>query len=249
MFEKGLVSVSFRDKTPTEICRAAVDAGLFRIEWGSDVHAPVNNTTKLHEIAELQAEFGIVCSSYGSYFRLGESDICELGSYITAAKTLGTNILRLWCGNRSSDKYTPTEREALFAECRAAAKIAEDAGVKLCMECHRNSFTETSDGMLELMHAVNSPAFLMYWQPNQFRTIDENIAYAKAAAPFTVNIHVFNWHGDDRLPLSGAVDCWQKYLKCFDGRQDLLLEFMPHGTVDELADEAVTLDKIVNGVI
>lgn len=249
MFEKGLVSVSFRDKNPREICRAAVDAELYRIEWGSDVHAPADDIAKIREIAALQNEFGISCSSYGSYFRLGESDIRELEDHITAAKMLGTNTLRLWCGNRSSDKYSPTERSALFDECRAAARIAENAGVVLCMECHRNSFTETSDGMLALMEAVNSPAFLMYWQPNQFRNLEENIAYAKAAAPYTVNIHVFNWHGDERLPLAGATECWRKYLKCFDGNQNLLLEFMPHGDISELASEAAALDKIVNGVI
>ena len=40
MYQIGLVSVSFRGLSPEEIIRIAKDAGLSRIEWGSDVHAP-----------------------------------------------------------------------------------------------------------------------------------------------------------------------------------------------------------------
>ena len=46
MFRTGLVSVSFRDKTPPEIIKAAAGAGLSCIEWGSDVHAPFSDTVQ-----------------------------------------------------------------------------------------------------------------------------------------------------------------------------------------------------------
>ena len=62
-----------------------------------------------------------------------------------------------------------------MAQCREAAKIAEAEGVTLCLECHRNSYTETKEGALDVMQTVDSPAFRMYWQPNQYRTIEENI--------------------------------------------------------------------------
>ena len=39
-YDLGLVSVTFRDKTPREILVAMKEAGLKVIEWGSDVHAP-----------------------------------------------------------------------------------------------------------------------------------------------------------------------------------------------------------------
>lgn len=244
MFRQGLVSVSFRANTPEEICSAASDAGLYLIEWGSDVHARADDTPRLAEIAKLQASHGIACSSYGSYFRLGSDSIDALKSCIDAAHILGTNIIRVWCGDRSSDKYTQHERDALLSDCISAAELAKAEGVKLCTECHRNSFTETKDGLLDLMKCVNSPSFLTYWQPNQFRSTSENLEYARLAAPYTVNIHVFNWHGDDRLPLEGAIDVWRDYLACFDGSQDLLLEFMPSGTLAELVREATALRKI-----
>lgn len=244
MFTNGLVSVSFRANTPEEICRAASNAGLYLIEWGSDVHARVDDKPRLAEIAALQSSHGIACSSYGSYFRLGTDSIDALKGYIDAAHILGTNVIRVWCGDRSCDKYNERERDALISDCIAAAEIAKVEGVTLCTECHQNSFTETKDGLLDLTGSVNSPSFLTYWQPNQFRSVEENLEYAKIAAPYTVKIHVFNWKGADHLPLEGAIETWQSYLACFDGSQDLLLEFMPHGTLAELPREADALRTI-----
>ena len=71
----GVVSVSFRDKSEEEILSAARAAGLSFIEWGSDVHAPCNDIEKLKRISELQGAYGISCSSYGTYFRLGVTPV------------------------------------------------------------------------------------------------------------------------------------------------------------------------------
>ena len=151
-FDLGLCSVSFRNHTPEEILRAMQVAELSVIEWGSDVHCPPE---KAEALAELQRQFGIRCSSYGTYFRLGVTPICELEQYIRAAKTLGTDILRLWCGNKNSEDYTEGEKEELFLACKAAAKLAEAEGVILCMECHGKTYTNAKEAALELMQAVD----------------------------------------------------------------------------------------------
>lgn len=243
-YKCGLVSVSFRENTPKQILSAAKEAGLSFIEWGSDVHAPKDDEKKLREIAELQKSYGIVCCSYGTYFRLGITPMCELDGYINAARILGTDILRLWCGDKAPQKYTDEERAFLFGECIKAAKTAEKSGVKLCMECHGGTYTETMDGALELMQAVNSSSFRMYWQPNQYRTEEENLRYAEALADRTEHIHVFNWLGKTRLPLKDAIDIWKKYLGKFQGEKTLLLEFMPDDDILSLPGEADALRKI-----
>lgn len=246
MYKLGLVSISFRKHSPEEIILAAKNAGLECIEWGSDVHAPYDDTEKLNKIVALQNEHGIYCSSYGTYFRLGVSETEELPKYITAAKTLGTDILRLWCGNKGSAEYTTKEKELLFTECRKAAEIAETQSVTLCMECHNHTFTDELIATLELMNAVNSPAFKMYWQPNQFKTIEYNMNYAERISEYTRHIHVFNWSGDERYPLEESIDLWQKYLDSFKGERALLLEFMPDDDINSLSREAEALRKIAN---
>jgi len=240
-FNFGLCSVSFRKNTPEEILLGMKAAELSVIEWGSDVHCPPE---KAEEIAELQKQYGIRCCSYGTYFRLGVMPACELEQYIKAAKTLGADVLRLWCGDKNSQDYTEREKEELFIACKAAAEIAEAEDVTFCMECHNKTYTNAKDSALELMNQVASPHFRMYWQPNQHRSEEENIAYAKAIAPYTVNIHIFNWKGKEKYPLGEARGIWREYLSCFDGGRNLLLEFMPDGKLETLTREAKTMKEI-----
>lgn len=243
MAKLGLVSISFRNHSPREVLAAAKAAGLSCIEWGSDVHAPVD---KAAEIAALTKEYGMECCSYGTYFRLGVTPMEELAGYLKAAKTLGTDIVRLWCGNKDSEKHTLEEKEALFAQCRQAAQLAQKHGVILCLECHRNTYTNCQAGAEEVLAAVNSPHFCMYWQPNHYISEEANIAYANAISYCVKVIHVFNWKEQTKSPLKEAVSQWQRYLGCFDAKLPLLLEFMPDNCLDSLGAEADALREIVN---
>ena len=249
MYQLGLVSISFRQETPETLIKAVKAAGLSCIEWGSDVHAPWNEEEKLQNIVRLQKESGICCSSYGTYFRLGKDDPAEFPGYIRAAKLLGTDVLRLWCGVKGFKEYTPEELEALYADCRKVAAMAEAEGVTLCMECHNGTVTDWKEGALTLMQAVDSPAFQMYWQPNQLRTVEENLAYVSLLAPWTKHIHVFNWNCPnggpvEKYPLAQAEETWKEYLAQIPGDRALLLEFMPDDRLKTLAAEAVALKAI-----
>lgn len=241
----GLVSVSFRAHAPREILCAMRDAGLSLIEWGSDIHAPCRDAARLDELALLMREFGVTCSSYGTYFRLGQTPIAELEPYLLAAKRLGTDILRVWCGTKSGADMTEDEVTSLLAACRAAAAMAEAHGVTICTECHLRTFTERPEDALALMQAVNSPHFRTYWQPFQTRTIAQNLAYLRMLAPYVTHLHVFQWKGADRFPLADGVAEWQDYLALLDTPHTLLLEFMPDDCLDTLAREADTLRTMI----
>ncbi len=248
MNQVGLVSVSFRKLSPEEILSAAAGCGLKVIEWGSDVHAPRQDRQRLEQIVQLQKNYGLSCCSYGTYFYLGRDPLEELSEYIAAAKLLGTTVLRLWCGVKSPWDYSQEEKKALFADCRAAAKMAEQAGVTLCMECHMRSYTETKESALELMQAVGSHAFRMYWQPNQNRAVEENIAYLDALEPYIDHIHVFQWKGTEKFPLAQGLEEWKGYLSRLSGAHMLLLEFMPDNDAASLPNEAATLMELRGAV-
>lgn len=249
MYQLGLVSVSFRDRTPEMLIDAVRQAGLTCVEWGSDVHAPCTDEARLRKIAAAQEAAGISCSSYGTYFRLGVQKPEELEPFFRAASILKTNVLRLWCGVKGSAKYTEAELECLYADCREAAKLAEEKGFTLCMECHNDTLTDCRESAWNLMQKVNSPAFRMYYQPNQLRTPGENEAYATQLAPFTEHVHVFNWDCPgggplEKYPLAEAVTQWKRYLNCLPGDRTLLLEFMPDDRLETLKTEADALRKI-----
>ncbi len=252
-YRLGLVSISFRQHTPQEILEAMKQAGLTCVEWGSDVHAPCRDTERLQQIAALQKEYGIACSSYGTYFRLGETPMEELTDYIAAAKVLGTNIIRLWCGNKSGADMTGEEREALLADCREAARIAEENGVIFCMESHHTTFTERMEDSLALMREVNSPHFRLYWQPFQWLEAEENLPIAQNLAPYVETVHVFQWKGPKLQPkrssLYEGVDEWRAYLGAIPAPRPLLLEFMPDDQLATLLTEAEALKTIIGGLL
>lgn len=244
-YKAGLVSVSFRPHSPKEILEEMNRAGLNLIEWGSDVHAPCKDAERIGEIVALQKQYGVTCSSYGTYFRLGETPMEDLEDYIASAKRLGTGILRLWCGKKSGADMTDEEKRALVEICRQAASVAARHDVCLCMECHVKTFTERPEDALWLMQQVDSPHFQMYWQPNQYRTVEENYRSAQMLAPYTKVIHVFHWREKNKYPLADAIEDWARYLSFFDGTQALLLEFMPDGLLTTLTREAEALARIM----
>lgn len=245
MHYPGLVSISFRDQTPEAILQAVVKANLTCVEWGSDVHAPCHDIAQLEYIAALQKQYDISCCSYGTYFRLGHSPIEELPQYIHAAKILGTNVLRLWAGRKKASDCTLEERTAFIAQCKQASAIAQEHDVILCLECHRRSYTETKEGALELMEAVHSPNFRMYWQPNPDISLADNLDYITALNPYITHVHVFNWSEDQHYPLQEGLEIWKQYLSTMIGEHHLLLEFMPDDRIQSLAGEAESLHEII----
>lgn len=247
MENTGLVSVSFRGLTPEEILKIMKASELSLVEWGSDVHAPCTDRDTLTRIARLQVRYGVKCCSYGTYFRLGTTPLEELYHYIAAAKILGTNILRLWCGNKASAEYTEAEKEELYGICKEAARIAKQQDVILCMECHNHTLTDSASSSLELMHRVGSDNFRMYWQPNQYLSKEENLEFARLMAPYAMRIHVFNWTADEKFPLGEAIELWQSYLAPFSKEIPLLLEFMPDGRPESLKTEADSLRAVMKG--
>lgn len=243
----GLVSISFRENEPLEIIKEASRCGLKYIEWGSDVHAPTYNEENLKNIKSECDKYGIICSSYGTYFEIGEYPTDTLHDYIKSAKILGTDILRVWCGNKDAHKYSEEEKNSFFEECKKIAQIAETKNVKICMECHRNSFVSKIEPALLLMKTVSSPNFRMYWQPDPFVSIACNLDYARQIAEYTEVIHAFNWIGEKHYSLKNAIDIWKQYLDNFSKDIPVLLEFMPDGRIESLSEEVNALNQILKG--
>ncbi len=246
MFKTGICSVSFRKLQPQQIIKLAAEAGLDAIEWGSDVHASPKDKAALLAITEAQTAAGLHTSSYGTYFRIGTNSPDELHEYIEAAKILGTDTLRIWCGSKNYSELSEEERCAIISESKACAKIAESHSAILALECHPNTFTDTPEGAIRIMEEVDSPAFKMYWQ-RKTRGGDkaEDIDYLSKIVKWLTNIHVFEYHGGVQVSLSGAVGDWCEILSDISDGRTLLLEFIPTGEPEALLAESLALRRIV----
>lgn len=247
MFKTAVASVSFRPYKAEEIIKAAKESGIDAIEWGSDIHAPVNDTEALKKIRDLSKDFGVGVSSYGSYYRLGKDDPKDIKAYINAAGILGTDFIRIWCAEKASAEIGNTELKKLISDGKAVSRIAKENSITLCLECHPFTLTDDYKASLNFIEAVDSPNLKMYWQPNQFKSEKYNLLSAKALAPVTENLHVFHWDSEyKKYPLCEGTYIWEKYLSFFKEKDhNLILEFMHDDRLKTLKSTAETLREFI----
>ncbi len=243
-FQTGLVSISFRPYTVEQILTACADAGLSWIEWGSDVHVKPGDGARADLVAKMTADAGLRCITYGSYFRLGATPREELDAYLDSACRLGARNIRLWCGTMGSGKATEEQRTRIVADGRYAAERAERYGLNITLECHSDTLTDDCGSAMRYLAEVDHPRMRLYWQPSQFHSVAYNLDTARAYAPYTECLHVFQWDASRRYPLSDGTEVWRDYLEPF-GREDreigLLLEFMHDNRIESLKETAATL--------
>ena len=244
----GLVSISFRKHTPEEIVKACSEAGLKYVEWGSDVHVPAGNESRARDVRDLCSSAGITPGAYGSYFRLGQGGPDSFRPFARTAEALGAGVIRIWGGTLPSGRLNAAAREALATEARAVCAVAKEHGLTVTLECHSDTITDEYHSAIEFLRAVDRPELRLYWQPSQFHTESYNRDAARAYAPYTVNVHVFTWEVDRRLPLEAGERLWNEvYLPAFsdpalgDRSCGLLLEFMHDDRLETLISAGQTL--------
>lgn len=246
-FKKGVVSVSFRDKTPEEIVESAAESGLQCIEWGSDVHVPFNNLENAREVFEKTAQKGLFVSSYGTYFGIDRDGLSELNCYMETAKALHTNKMRIWPPGKPSKKIIADgEWKSYVKKTSRLAQVAEKSGIVLMLECHPFTLTDDYNAALEFFEAVNQPNLRLCWQPNQYKSLDYNLKSIKKLKRYIENVHVFNWDKTQRYPLEDGIEIWKSYLKEIEETSHcLLLEFMHDDKFSSLPQTAAALDEII----
>ncbi len=243
MLEPGLVSVSFRQATPETILTAAAKAGLRCIEWGGDVHVPPGDPERAQRVRQLTVDAGLRISSYGSYFRIGVNPVADFPAILETATTLGAPIVRLWAYDRLLPAEDP-QWSRVVKEAAEIAKMAAEAKIQICLECHNGTLTEEYHSTLRFLQAVNQPNLGMYWQPNEQRDTDYNLEAAEALAPYTTCVHVFYWVKEQHHLLADGLSQWEKYRSIFASTgkdHPFLLEFMPDNRLESLPREAATL--------
>ncbi|WP_052112227.1 sugar phosphate isomerase/epimerase family protein [Knoellia subterranea] len=245
----GLCSVTLRHLSTHAVVDAARTAGLRRIEWGADAHAPPHDPGAVTNARELTEAAGLMVASYGSYWRAGVSPADEVLPIVRAAAALGAPRIRVWAGDVGTDRADDDTWNRVAAALREACRIARDHGVELALEFHPNTLTDSVDSTLELLDRVGDSTLRTYWQPR----IDEEVAPAveglRRLLPHVAAVHVFSWWpGAERLRLHERTDLWAAVADALivaKEPRDLLLEFVPGDNPALLPDEAATLRRLL----
>ncbi|MFC7487075.1 sugar phosphate isomerase/epimerase family protein [Knoellia sp. CPCC 206453] len=241
----GLCSVTLRHLPAEAVIDVTRSAGLSRIEWGADVHAPPTDLARVAEVRELTEAAGLTVASYGSYWRAGVSPMSDLELLITAAASLGAPRIRVWAGEIGTAQADRATWDGVVAGLREACVVARDHDIELALEFHPNTLTDSVDTTLELLERVADDGLRTYWQPRLDEETEPSVAGLRRLVPVLAGIHVFSWWpAANRLRLAERTELWAAVADLLVRAVtpcDLLLEFVPDDDQDLVAEEAATL--------
>ena len=249
MFLTGLCSITFRKRRPREIVELVARAGLTGIEWGGDVHVPHGNLRRALAVRGLTEEAGLRVLSYGSYYRVVQSEIDRIpfDSVLETALTLGAPEIRVWAGAHGSAEADLSYRERLISESRRIADMAAAEGVRISYEFHRGTLNDSGPASTALLRDVAHPNVRTYWQPEASESPRERLESLEQVLPHLSNLHVFHWSGQGstvRLPLAQGREEWGRYLAkaaSAGGDRALLLEFVRRRQAGMFLEDAQVL--------
>jgi sugar phosphate isomerase/epimerase len=200
---------------------------------------------------------GLEISSYGSYYRLGqsESDGLDFQSVKDTALELGAPVIRIWAGNKSSEDADPEYRKKITEEALKCAGEAAVDGLKIAFEYHRGTLTDTNKSASLLMKECAHSAVASYWQPPLGLSVEERLKGLNAIPDERLsNIHAFQWKSFkdkiERLPLSEGIEEWKQYLAPLRDsplKRYALIEFVRNDSPEQFLKDAETLARLIKG--
>lgn len=252
MLETGLVSVSFRNLTPEKIVELTKQAQLEGIEWGGDVHVPAGDVETAKRVRKLTEDAGLKVFAYGSYYRPGEQPVEEFMPVLECAKALGAPVIRVWAGAKWSWRADEAYVQKVISDTQAICDIAAKENIAVSYEYHGWTLTDNRFSATEVHREVGRENMALYWQPNFCLTDEENILALRMVLPRMKDVHVFFWDClGERFPLQDAEPLWQQFVDII--RKDekphrLMLEFFKDNSIEQFAQDAQTLKKLVGNM-
>lgn len=245
----GLVSITFRQLSPSKIINLVSEANLNVIEWGGDVHVTHGDIPQAERVARWTTDAGLSVAAYGSYYRLATPDQPAFESIVETAVALGAPTIRVWAGNRGSAQADETYRGRVYDEAHHIAEIAKQVNRSVSFEFHDGTLTDTAQSALQLIETVQHDNLAMYWQPPHRLSDEERSASLMSVLPYLTHVHVFQWHRNHpetriRYALHEGQSAWGIYLdhlKASDKHHAAMIEFVRDDDPDQFREDAKTL--------
>ncbi|CAN7719620.1 sugar phosphate isomerase/epimerase family protein [Paenibacillus sp. LjRoot56] len=252
MILPGLVSVTFRERSAIEILELSSQCGLKAIEWSENAHVQPGDVAGAHNLYTRTIDSGMQVAAYGSYFRLLANQQPEqvFRESLIAAKALHAPLIRIWAGTVPSSAANPEYYARIAKEAKLIAEMAADEGIKLALEWHRGTLTDTNHSSMQLLDEADHPNLYCLWQPTPELSMKERCEglHELAARKKLLNLHAYYWDGDIRRPFAEGIHEWSQYLALIDSHEDryMLMEFVMGNTVEQFRTDAAALKQLLN---
>lgn len=261
----ALNTVTFRRLSPEELITRCKDEGILALEWAGDVHVPAGDAHRASEISRLCTEAGVAVASYASYYQCDEDGPGEgpfssnLGpaKALATARALNAPAIRVWAGRRGSEGASRSYRDTVAGCLRAFCEEAKASGMRVHLEYHRNTLTDSPESTVALLQEVDCANLSTYWQPRLGLGEAACLDDLQLVAPWLSHLHVFHWAHDggagppERLPLEQGRGSWEQYLSfaaSLPGDRYAMMEFVRGDTVEQFQQDAQVLRDIIASV-
>lgn len=250
MLIPGLVSVTFRQLSAEEIVALVTRAGLRSVEWGGDVHVPHGEVGRAREVRAMSEGAGLVCCSYGSYYRLAHADPVNpaFERVLETAVALGVPVIRVWAGTVGSGEASVEHRGRVAEDARRVCELAREAGVRVALEYHSRTLTDTNESAQLLLREVGHPNLELLWQPTPGMDLVSRMAGLKLALPYLANLHVYHYAGGAYAPLGEIAGEWERYFaaaRTTRREHHCLLEFVRDDSPEAFVEDAAVLLQLL----
>lgn len=252
MIIPGMVSATFREKTPEDILRLCQQAELKAVEWSENAHVFPGDVKGAKNLFEKTRAAGLEVAAYGSYYRLGEQEDPEYSfrSSAESAAALNAPVIRIWAGSRPSADVGKEEFYRLSKEAALLAEIGSTYHLKVGFEWHKNTLTDTNQSAIRLLEASAHENLYCLWQPTVALSMEERLEGLDLLGDRLLNLHVYYWKKGEKRPLSEGRAKWKQYLEHVDKRVSRygLLEFVMNGTEEQFLEDAKAFHEILGEV-
>ena len=243
----GVVSATFKTLPASEVLRMAAQYGLEAVEWSENAHVQPDDPRGAAELRQATLDAGLAVAAYGSYYRLGEYED-PAGTFarsLISAAALGAPTIRVWAGTKPSAEADGTYRAKLAREGALIAGMAQEKGIRVAFEWHKNTLTDTNASAMALLAEANHPNLYCLWQPTVALTPAERVEGIRLLGDRMVNFHVYSWPDGKRGPLNAAE--WKLYLDAAQcgGSHFAMLEFVRDNTEEQFASDAKVLTDLL----
>lgn len=219
MLKGGICSITLAKSSPETVIETAVKGGLAGIEWwGKAGHLPMGDLKTAEKLGGMTRDAGLEAAVYGSYYRIGVTT-GDLNALIDTTLALGAGTARVWASDRDFDPHDTAALEAFSADFRRAGDAAAAAGIKLSIEHHQKTFTNSYFGVKHILEHERHPAVMLSWQPPHGFDHVELEKSLLQVLPRLGLIHTFCWHcswGENpyvRLAWRDGAGAWRRFFQ------------------------------------
>lgn len=250
--QPGLVSISFRGRSPEELVHEVAAAELKGVEWGGDVHVPHGDIAVAERVGALTRDAGLEVAAYGSYYRLGiTEDNPDFQAVLDSARALRAPTIRVWAGKKGSADADESTWKEVTEDAERVCGMASEAGIRVCLEYHGGTLTDSTESAATLLDTLPLDNLDTLWQPPNGRADDHCEASLLAVRPRLSNLHVFDWGPGgwkDRHPLSEGTSRWTRFFELAQADSTprwALMEFVKNDSLAQFHEDADTLKSLL----